>query len=254
MRLTHILLFIGLSLSVAAQGPPITAGTPVMLGLEGRGIRTFVRTSVSDNAVSLIVPLGLPYNITPTWQIGTAIPFFRNATIEGNQIKQGIGDIAVFTKYQLYKRDGRGKTLRTIAIIRHTLPTGRTFDGTAVSSGAFTTAIGLINGFITTRYGLYFDIAYVIRSRQLPDLWTHNLSLGIPLLPHRYPQRQLNAYLELNTRRSEHFKLQFLQLSPGLQFIAGRRFLIETSFGYPIYQTPNSNLRYSALLGTRILL
>ena len=253
MRLFQILLLLCVSLPIVGQGPPITVGTPVMLGLEGKGVRSFAHVSVFDEGRLMRIPIGLPYNITPTWQIGAVLPYVLRATA-GESIKEGIGDVTVFTKFQLFKRDGRGKTFRTIVILRHTLPSGRAFDGTAFSSGAFATSFGIISGYITTRYGLYFDASYIARSQQLPDLWRYNLSIGIPLLPHRYPQRQLNAYLELNALRSADFQLQSLMLSPGLQVIPGRRFLIEASFGYPVVQPPNATLRYTTLAGIRFLL
>ena len=109
--LLTIILFT--SLQLVAQGPPITVGTPVMLGLEGGGIRTFGKFISKENSNIYIQPFVIPYNITPKFQVGTILPFvFKmpdNSTTVG-----GFGDMALFAKYQLYKKDGKAKTFRTL--------------------------------------------------------------------------------------------------------------------------------------------
>lgn len=58
-----------------SQGPPITTETPIMLGLEGSGIRTFGKFISKENTNIYIQAVGLPYNITSKFQIGGVFPF-----------------------------------------------------------------------------------------------------------------------------------------------------------------------------------
>ena len=108
-----------------SQGPPITTETPVMLGLEGSGMRTFGRFISKKNTTIYVQPIGIPYNITPKFQVGGIVPF-KFITQKGAETNGGIGDITLFTKYQLYKKDGKAKTFRILANLKQTFPTGKT--------------------------------------------------------------------------------------------------------------------------------
>jgi len=65
--LTVILLF-SLTANVFSQGPPITTATPIMLGLEGNGVRTFGKFISKENVNIYVQPIGIPYNVTPKFQ------------------------------------------------------------------------------------------------------------------------------------------------------------------------------------------
>ena len=67
---THILLaliMLIISVKVEAQGPPIFTDTPIMLGLEGRGIRTFGNIISKENANAYVQPVVFPFNISTKW-------------------------------------------------------------------------------------------------------------------------------------------------------------------------------------------
>ncbi|RMG23677.1 MAG: hypothetical protein D6730_13980, partial [Bacteroidetes bacterium] len=71
-------LWLMLSLAVAglyAQGPPVFSDTPIMLGLEGRGLRTFGKYTTADHARSYLHILAIPVNLTSRLQVGAVIPF-----------------------------------------------------------------------------------------------------------------------------------------------------------------------------------
>lgn len=71
-----IILIIAFSAStIVAQGPPITVETPIMLGLEGNGVRTFGKFTSKENANIYVQPIAIPYNITSKFQIGGIFPF-----------------------------------------------------------------------------------------------------------------------------------------------------------------------------------
>lgn len=248
-------LSLGYSLFILAQGPPIITETPIMLGLEGSGVRTFGKFISKENANIYIQPIGIPYNINPKFQFGAIFPF-KFITPKGEETTGGFADLTVFLKHQLYKIDGKAETFRIIGLVKQTFPTGSTSSTPEVGSGLHQTYIGLVIGKITIKKGLYGDVGYNITNKNASDNFIYNFAIGLPLLPHKYPQKQLNTYFEFNGNYSFGPKEHTVFISPGLQFIPGRRFLLETSFQIPIVQENISlnKTNYMILLGTRILI
>lgn len=237
-----------------SQGPPITTETPIMLGLEGNGIRTFGEFISKENATIYVQHIGIPYNITTTFQVGAIFPF-KFITPKDSKTTGGIADMTVFAKFQLYKKDGKAKTFRILSLVKQTFPTGKTSSSPAIGSGLSQTYIGFVIGKLTTKKGLYADLGYNITNKNASDNFLYNFSVGVPLLPHKYPQKQLNAFLEFNGNYVFDPKVHTLFISPGFQFIPGRRILFETSFQIPIVQDniTTNKTNYMVLLGTRFL-
>ncbi len=257
-RMKHSILlwiFIHYALIAFAQGPPITTDTPVMLGLNGNGIRTFGKFIAKENANIYIQPIGIPYNISTTFQLGGIFPL-KFITPNNTETTGGLADITLFAKYQLYKKDGTAKTFRILATARQSFPTGNTHSLPAIGSGLYQTYLGLIIGQISSKIGIYGDFGYNVTSHNVTDNVSYNFSVGTPLLPQQYPQKQVNIFLEFNGNYVIDPKVHTLFVSPGLQFILGRRVLFETSFQLPVLQqniTINQT-KYMFLLGTRFLI
>lgn len=254
-RFLTIILLISLTTSAFSQGPPITTETPIMLGLEGNGIRTFGKFISKENVNIYVQPIGIPYNITPKFQVGGVFPF-KFIRPKGTETTGGIADITLFTKYQLYKEDGKAKTFRVLANLKQSFPTGKTTSYPKIGTGLYQTYVGLIVGKISTSIGIYGDFGYNITSNGATDNFLYNFSLGIPLLPHKYPQKQINSFLEFNGNYLFDPNTHTLFISPGLQFIPGRRLLFETSFQIPIVQEniTTNKTKYMLLFGTRFLI
>jgi Putative MetA-pathway of phenol degradation len=249
-----ILLLLGLTESLA-QGPPIFTDTPVMLGLEGKGFRTFGRYISKENVKVYVQPLVLPFNLTSKWQLGGIAPFINIAPKNaGNRF--GLGDIKLFTKYQIFKKDGKGKTFRTLIKLTETIPTGNTTESPALGSDSWQTALGLVNGYITLKYGIYGEIAYNFTSNDLPDNLIYNLAFAFPLLPQKYPPQQINLYLEFNGNLITDSNQNSFFISPGIQYIAGKKLLFETGIQFPLVEeVPEAiKTRFMYTLGARILL
>lgn len=247
-------IFLLFNSAAQAQGPPIFTDTPIMLGLEGRGLRTFGNYVSRENGNSYVHPFAVPYNISSKWQVGLIAPLV-NVSPQNVNSRFGLGDVRVFTKYQLIQKDGKGKTFRTLIKLTETFPTGNSSDNPPLGSGAYQTTIGLVNGYVTTQYGIYGEVAYNLTSDGLPDNLIYNLAFGLPLLPQQYPPKQLNLFLEFNgnyTTEERHA----LFISPGVQWIGGKRFLLESGLQLPlIEEVPDkqkTNFRFR--LGTRILI
>ncbi len=232
------------------QGPPISCETPVMLGLEGNGIRTFGKFIKKEHSNVYIQPIGIPYNVTTKFQIGSIIPYKRVRLAE-EVTNSGIADVTIFAKYQLFKKDMTAKTFRVLVKVKQTLPTG-----TQVSSNRYNTYFGLVIGRVASTIGTYGDVGFIYNSEQASDKIAYNFSLGIPLLKPQYPQKQINVFLEFNGNYLIDNKANTLFFSPGFQFIPGRRVLFETSFQKPIVEDESSlnKTKYRMIVGTRFLI
>ena len=253
-QLLAVLIFC-FSTNLFAQGPPVTTETPVMLGVEGSGIRTFGKFIAKENTNIYIQPLGIPYNITSKFQVG-GVFLFKLVNPKGMEAKGGFSDMTLFTKYQIYKKDGTAKTFRILANIKQTFPTGKTTSTPKLGAGIYQTYMGLIIGKITTQLGLYGDIGYNVTGDNATDNFVYNFSVSIPLLPQKYPPNQLNTLVELNGNYLIGPDIHMLYISPGIQFIPGRRILFESSIQLPIIQSNNATdkTKFMVLLGTRFLI
>lgn len=238
-----------------AQGPPIFTDSPILLGLEGRGIRTFGKYISKENANIYMQPFAVPYNLTPKLNIGLMVPYVRKSP-DGKETQSGIGDIGVFAKYVILQKDYPRKTFRTLVKVTQRFPTGRTNSDPAIGLDAYQTSIGLVSGFITTKYGIYGEVGYNMVSNNKSDNLIYNFAFGYPLLPQQYPPKQLNAYLEFNGNYKLDNNQNILFISPGLQFIAGRRVLFETGIQLPLIEDvpDNQKTKFMYTLGTRILI
>lgn len=254
-RYGYVAVFLLLSFKMFAQGPPIFTETPIMLGVEGRGVRTFGNIVQKENANVYVQPIAIPYNITNKWQVGAIIPF---VAIKPNGMKtnSGVGDLNSFVKRQLYQIDGKAKTLRGLVKITETLPTGKTSGTPPLSPDAWQTNLSIVNGYVTTEYGIYTEFGYTLKGNNLTDNFIYNVAFGFPLLPQKYPPKQLNVFLELNGVYEFDDIGNTLLVSPGLQFIAGRKFLVETGIQLPIEQAApkGKKIDYILRVGTRILI
>lgn len=290
-HLVMLAIFVLAGTQAFAQGPPINTDTPIMLGLQGRGIRAFgkiVRKATLRNdgseipdpldreVTAWVTTVVLPYNLfNDKFQVAIIVPFMNvdmNSS-GGDASSAGIGDLRVFAKYSLFQYDRRNKTIRVAAKAGVKLPTGDEDAQPALGTGStdyfFTTVAGWIEG----RVGVYLEGIYSLNtSHEKVDYgnsFAYNLALGYRLLPtvyETYPSPQLNGFLEINGTTAAKNDFNGLTnhdsggttifLAPGLQYVGGRRWLVEASLQIPIVNEPNGTqlaTDWTVSLGTRIL-
>ena len=289
--LSVILIFAALWADSFAQGPPINTDTPIMLGLQGRGIRTFGKiirkatllkdgdeiTDPLDRKVTVwVTPVAVPYNLfKDKFQLGVIVPFM-NIDINSNSgdiSSSGVGDLRLFAKYLVYQYDRKNKTIRVASKTGVKLPTGDE-DQPALGTGStdyfFTTVAGWIEG----RVGVYLEGIYNLNTSKgsvdFGNSVSYNLTFGYRLIPkvyETYPSPQLNGFLEINGTTANKNTLSdqkvedsggtTIFLTPGIQYVGGRRWLIEASLQYPIVNEPNGTqlgTDWTVSFGTRILI
>ncbi len=274
-----------------AQGPPIQTDTPIMLGVAGRGARAFLKVvrketlrrdgdAIADplnRAVTAYVsPLVLPYNVTTTFQLGAITPLVtRSLTMDaGDESSSGLGDMSIFAKKLLVQVDGKGETFRVAIKGTLKLPTGRQTSALPLGTGSTDYGASLVAGWLKGRLGLYGETIWFLNTSNgdldYGNRFAYNLALGFRLSPaayRRYPSPQLNFFLELNgstVQRSRFGGLEnpdsggdLLFLSPGLQYVGGRKWLVEASLQLPLRDRPNGTqlgTDWTFSTGVRVLL
>ncbi len=246
-KLISISLLLLLSISLNAQGPPIFTDSPLLLGLEGGGIRTFGKYISTESGKTYIQPLVVPYNVTTDFQIGGIQPYnFRSPDNDKNQ--SGFGNFTLFGKYSIIQIDGRAKTFRALLKYTQTFTTG----ASNVSVNANASQFSIVTGYITINYGVYGTVGYTFVTNDLPDNLIYNFAFGYPLLPQKYPPFQLNIFIELNGTHTLDVNKHLLFVSPGLQLMTSSTFLIETGVQVPVIDDRNTT-KFVYTLGIRFL-
>jgi len=263
-----------------AQGPPINTDTPILLGVSGAGARSFVKVikkSSQDKELTVTVsPVVIPYNVTTRLLVGGVFPYFNKVldTNAGSMSSSGYGDTKLFAKYVVHQIDKRQETIRFVLKSSVTLPTGDEDAKPALGDGTTDYSFGVVAGWIKPRVSLTTEAVYSLNTSRRGinngDSFAYNFALGYRLSPRvyeRYPSPQVNVYLELNGLTTKHNELNGLNLentggttlllSPGIQYIGGRKWLVEGSIQFPIVDNLNGSQLETdiiASLGLRILL
>ena len=274
-----------------AQGPPINTDSPILLGISGKAVRTFgkvirlntlrqdgneIADPMNRRVTVWVQPLALPYNFTDDFQVAAIFPYVNaNLNTRGpNFSSSGLGDIQLFAKYAFYKRDRKNETFRLAGRVNFKLPTGDEKDLPALGTGSTDYSFAAVAGWIKHRVGIYLEGGYGLNTSNgavnFGNNFFYNLALGYRLLPkvyEKYPSPQLNGFLEINGATAAKNKINRVAdansggttifLSPGLQYIGGRLWLVEASLQYPIINEPNGiqlGTSWTASLGLRLLL
>lgn len=277
--------------SLLAQGPPINTDTPILLGLEGRGVmlRTVVvskselyrdGSKISDpldrSVVATVIPIVVPYNVTSDFLIGIAAPLLsvRNRSTAGGVTSTGLSDVSLFAKHVLLQIDALQETFRILGKASLKLPTGNKDLAPPLGSGSWDASIGTVAGWIGKRFGLLGDVSYTFNGSSngyfYGNTLSYNAAIGFRLSPavyETYPAIQWNLYLEVlgkhattdeaNGVRNANSGGDTIFLSPGIQIIPSRTFLVEASLQLPIVQSLNGTqlgTAFGVTAGVRLLL
>ncbi len=247
-RLIQIVtLVVFTTIYIRAQGPPIFSDSPLLLGLDGGGIRTFGKYISTEAGQTYIQPLVVPFNITTDFQIGGIQPYVFQSPANG-ETQSGFGNFTLFGKYSIIQIDGKAKTFRALLKYTQTFTTG----ASNVSVDASASQLAIVTGYITIKYGIYGTVGYTFVSNNSPDNLIYNFAFGYPLLPQKYPPFQLNLFLELNGSHTFDVNKHLLFISPGLQLITSSVFLIESGVQIPVIDDRNTT-GFAFTLGIRYL-
>lgn len=198
--LAVLLLILAKTGDVHAQGPPIVGDNSIMLGSRMTVLRNL--TEVMLHHESYLVQSSQMVHFLPTSRTFLAlhVPLVASGGDHGVDRPLQLGDVRIIGKYQWLRKDGTGRTLRLTSVAKATLPTGEPFRYGDLRSGEYGWYNGLILGYESVKYGLINEVGYQWYADRFYETLYYKAGLGVPLLPHRYPIRQVNVYLEVHNR------------------------------------------------------
>ena len=254
---TLLVLLLGFSLESKAQGPPITADKPIMLGSKSVILKTLTEIRSQGDGLYTRVPLMIHYLPTSNSLIAIHVPYikYNPNKNDGNDGSSSLGDIQLLLKYQFFRRDWTAKTFRIVAKAIQNFPTGPEYGLDDFSFGKWASYTAVVAGYETIKHGISAEMGYQYHSSdRLENLFKAKLGFGLPLLKPLYPVNQINLYFEYGLDKSLESDDTLLSYAQGLQYAKGR-LTLEAAIKVPLYsnQTYEERLKNSIFIGTRYI-
>lgn len=234
-----------------AQGPPITADKPIMLGGNSFTTKTLTEIRHINRGTFVYVPVMLHYLPTSNSLVALHLPYIHY-DMEDGTLGSSLADIKVMGKYQFYRKDGTGKTFRMVAKTLQTLPTGKKIDAMDLSTGMYAGYYGIVAGYESLKYGISNELGYNWMPGGSLDELRYKLGFGLPLLKPQYPNKQVNLYFEYtNSWQVERDGYQLLY-AQGVQY-ARKNITFDLAVQLPLVNDvrEQDKLKYSLFLGSR---
>lgn len=231
------------------QGPPITGDKPIMLGGQTMIFKTLTEIRSTDAGDLIRMPFMFHY--LPNSNMLGAIHINYVNTFHGT----GLGDINVLYKYQFYRKDNKGKTLRMVLKTYQYLPTGIDIGDPDFGVKKFQSYNALVVGYETIKHGIAGEVGYRYIGGDFEDFLVAKVGFGLPVLKPLYPPKQLNFYFENEWNYFGSSGSLNWMMAQGIQYVKGR-WTWEISYQRPLIQQ-NINLHrhdYSIFLGTRFVI
>ncbi|WP_373074225.1 hypothetical protein [Zeaxanthinibacter enoshimensis] len=249
-KLFFIALFC-IGVTAIAQGPPITADNPIMLGGKSFTVKTLMEIRNTERGTAFYAPLMLHYLPTANSLVAVHLPYM-SYDLEDTGSGNGLADIKLLGKYQFLRKDAMGKTFRMVAKTKQSLPTGMDLDVMGLSTGMYEGYYGIISGYETLKYGISTEIGYNWMPGGTMDAFETHLGFGLPLLKPQYPNKQLNLYFEYSSMWLHERSWYQLLYAQGIQY-AGKTVTVDLALQLPLVQDMPADraFNYSLLFGTR---
>lgn len=251
MKNLLILIFCGFTAVAFAQGPPITADKPIMLGAGSFTTKTLVEIRNTERGTSVYVPLMLHYLPTANSLVAIHIPYI-DYNLGSGLNGSGLADLKFLGKYQFYRKDGTGKTYRLVAKTFQSIPTGKELDVMGLSTGKYEGYYGIVSGYESLKYGISTEVGYNFMPSGTMDEFMAKLGFGLPLLKPQYPNKQVNLYFEYTSSLLPERDWYQLMYAQGVQY-AGKNVTFDLAVQLPLIQDmpEDRKFNYSVFIGTR---
>ena len=255
LYLVATLLISSLSVGVA-QGPPITADKPIMLG-GGYIFKTLTEIRSTDGGTFTRIPIMAHHLPSANSLIAVHLPMVLHSFTEGSAFEDGaqLGDIQIMGKYQFFRKDGHAKTFRMVLKTVQNLPTGKKYGIDGMSTGEYQSYFAVVAGREAINLGLSGEVGYNIAPNSDLDQIALRLGAGLPVLRPVYPVKQLNLYFEFSHNIYPAVDTYEFLYAQGIQY-AIKRLTFEMAYQWPISTTVTDiyRLRNSVLLGARFII
>lgn len=237
--------------SIAAQGPPITADKPIMLGEGSFTLRTLAEIRTTERATFTYIPINISYLPTSNIELSAEIPYLVSTVAEGTK-NSALADIKLIGKYQFFRKDATGKTFRVVGKTIQTLPTGEDLDAMGFSTGNYAGYYGVVAGYETLKYGISNEIGYNWMPDGTMDDFRYKLGFGLPLLKPQYPNKQINLFFEYTNLWLVERNWYQLLYAQGVQY-ARKNTTFELAVQVPLVNDVDEGrkFKHSIFLGSR---
>lgn len=215
-----MVLCMGFSSMLVAQGPPITADKPIMLSGGNMLIKTLTEVRKSTQGNFTRAPLMMHYVFSKRFLAAVHLPYITYDFTDGNPLGQGstFGDAQLMLKYQFFRKDVSHKTLRAVIKTVQTFPTGKNLGLEGISFNQYQSYQGIVVGYEASKYGISNEIGYQITPNSTRDFFTYRVGFGLPLLKQVYPVNQINLYFEYHNNWYTEAKEYELHYAQGIQY------------------------------------
>ena len=225
MRKFFLSIAIGLAVSTAVPTPlqahgPVFSPAPETIFKGGTQLTVGVDTERAAGAgveeKEYKAFLEAEYGITSDWEVGIVIPFTQKE--ENSLTASGLGDIAVDTKYQFWKRDVLGAQYKAAAFLQFELPIGDDDSRPRLGSGSTDVITGLATGYEGRRWYWFASGAYRMNTEgegglEKGDKQFLNIVGGVRPILSEYDEPDTVLMLELNWERAGRDELNGATLS-----------------------------------------
>jgi len=216
-------LFIKLAIGVlcctqlCAQGPPIITDKPIMLSEHTVLIKTLTSIANTSDGTYSKIPLMLHYLPSSNTIFGVHIPMVMAAE-NTSQPGTYFGNFEIFGKYQFFRRDGHRKTTRMAIKALGGFKSNINGPDSDLITKESQAEIQYIIGRETIRYGLGFNVGYRYTGPDYTDKIVIKFDYGKPIMPVKYPPKQLNLYFEWKTEIPIQEGKMSNYVIPGIQY------------------------------------
>lgn len=256
MKNFNIIVFLCfLALQLNAQGPAIVSESPIMVGSKRTEFRTLIEYREGPHEDYLIIPVQVSHTLSRNLLLGARMPYLT--TIRPNKIleESGIGDLQLFGKYQFFRKDMTGKTLRMVVKAVENIGVGQLENVHMASMQQFQSFKSIIVGYETLQYGISNELGVNwVPSNNNHDL-RYNLSFGLPVLKPVYPTKQLNLYFDYSYIWEWNTDNHMLMYSQGIQY-AKDNLTLDLAIQLPLHQNTDHHMQrtVSIYVGSRLII
>ncbi|MBK9257329.1 MAG: hypothetical protein IPM42_17805 [Saprospiraceae bacterium] len=256
LKISILLILFGIHLNVWAQGPPITLDKPIMLGEKKGTVRPMVK--IAENKVHSFTAfiLDADYNISNNFAVAAEVPL-----VFPEHGDTGLGDIGLTAKYQFFRRDRMGETIRMTARVKNMFATGKKLETPILGMGHNMISVGVMAAREALKLGTQAEVGYnIMPSASHLNHWQYKLGFGLPLLKPSYPVNQINLYFEtegINLASHEGQSQYGYYYAQGLQYAKGI-YTFDLSVQFPLAQSFHDVLTFErglwTVIGMRVII
>jgi hypothetical protein len=226
-----------------------------MLGEQKGTFRPMLKLAQNKKHSFNALVLDGDYNVTNNFALMAKIPL-----VLPEYGKFGLGDVGIAAKYQFFRKDGMGKTIRIAAKAENMFASGKKLETMTLGMGHNMTYLGVLAARESLKLGTQAEIGYaVMPSASHLNHLQYKVGFGIPLLEPVYPVNQLNIYLEfegLNLSKHLGTAQYGYYFAPGFQYAKGI-YTFDLSVQMPIkqqFQVTTFERKLVGLLGMRVII